>query len=108
MATGVPTLPDDALAGVFHGLPSRSLAVARCVCKAWCDIVDGRALLLQHLLPHSVRGVFLNYVDHKQPHHLARPCPSSTIPRVDGMLSFLPNDRSDLVGHGPLQRPPPL
>ena len=96
MATGVPTLSDNALTGVFRGLPLRSLTVARCVSKAWRDIVDAHALLLPYLLPHSVRGVFLNYVDHKRPYHLGHPCPSSTIPRVDGMLSFLPNDRSDL------------
>jgi hypothetical protein len=74
MATEVAALPDDALAGVFRALPLRSLAVVRCVCKAWRDIVDGRALLLPNLLPRSVRGVFINYIDHHRPHHFARPC----------------------------------
>ncbi|CAD6343817.1 unnamed protein product [Miscanthus lutarioriparius] len=94
MATDVGALPDDALANVFRGLPLRSLAVVRCVCKAWRDVVDARALLLPHLhlLPRSVRGVFINYLDHDHPHHLVRPCSPSTIPRVDGTLSFLPND----------------
>jgi hypothetical protein len=92
MATQVAALPDDALADVFRGLPLRSLAVVRCVCKAWRDVVDARALLLPHLhlLPRTVRGVFINYLDHNHPHHFVRPCSSSTIPRVDGTLSFLP------------------
>jgi hypothetical protein len=47
MATQVAALPDDALADVFRGLPLRSLAVVRCVCKAWRDVVDARALLLR-------------------------------------------------------------
>ncbi|XP_066396911.1 uncharacterized protein [Miscanthus floridulus] len=94
MATQVAALPDDALADVFRGLPLRSLAVVRCVCKAWSDVVDARALLLPHLqlLPRTVRGVFINYLDHDHPHPFVRPCSPSTIPRVDGTLSFLPND----------------
>ncbi|GJN38405.1 hypothetical protein PR202_gb27442 [Eleusine coracana subsp. coracana] len=68
----IGALPDDALAGVLRLLPPRSLA---------------RALLLPHLLPHSVRGIFLNYVDYHRPHHFTRP--SSTFPMVDGMLGFL-------------------
>jgi len=34
----------------------------------------------------------MNYVGHHDPHHFARPCSSSTIPRVGGTLSFLPDD----------------
>ncbi|CAD6264314.1 unnamed protein product [Miscanthus lutarioriparius] len=91
MATEVAALPDDAVAGVFRALPLRSLAVVRCVCKAWRDIIDTRSLLFPHLVPRSVRGIFINYIDHERPHHFSRLCSSSTTPRVDGMLSFLPN-----------------
>ncbi|WVZ88321.1 hypothetical protein U9M48_034856 [Paspalum notatum var. saurae] len=93
MATAaLASLPDDAVVGVLRALPMQSLAVARCVCKAWRDIVDDRALLYPYLCPRSVRGAFINYVDHNRPHHFARPTSSSTLPQVDGMLRFLPND----------------
>ncbi|GJN12007.1 hypothetical protein PR202_ga30250 [Eleusine coracana subsp. coracana] len=88
----IAALPDDALAGVLGVLLPQSLAVARSVCKAWRDIIDARALLLAHLLPHSVRGVFVNYTDHDRPHLFSRPSSSSTFPGIDGLLSFLPND----------------
>ena len=88
MATEVATLPDDADLAVAE--PGRG--TVRCVFKAWRDIIDTRSLLLLHLVPRSVRGIFINYIDHERPHHFSRPCSSSTIPRVDdGTLSFLPN-----------------
>ncbi|TVU06953.1 hypothetical protein EJB05_46990, partial [Eragrostis curvula] len=80
-------LPD-----VLRLLLPRSLAVVRCVCKLWRDIIDADALLL----PHSVRGVFFNYVDHNRPHLFSRPTSSSTFPPVDGLLSFLPNDYEEI------------
>nr|CAB3487456.1 unnamed protein product [Digitaria exilis] len=96
METTLVAIPDDALADALRRLPARSLATARCVCKAWRGIVDGRGLLLPHLLPHSVRGIFINYIDHRRPHLFARPS-SAAIPKIDAMLSFLPNndDRRD-------------
>ncbi|GJN05084.1 hypothetical protein PR202_ga22685 [Eleusine coracana subsp. coracana] len=53
-------------------MPARSLAASRCVCKAWHAIVDEQQLLLRHLLPHSVRGLFVNFIDHDKPHFFAR------------------------------------
>ncbi|KAK3145332.1 hypothetical protein QOZ80_4AG0327410 [Eleusine coracana subsp. coracana] len=94
----IAALPDDALAGVLCVLPPRSLGVAQCVCKAWRDIIDDRALLLPHLhlLPRSVRGVFINYTGHYRPHLFSRPCSSSsTFPRIDGLLSFMIDDNED-------------
>ncbi|KAJ1269954.1 hypothetical protein BS78_06G017800, partial [Paspalum vaginatum] len=92
------------MAAEIAALPARSLAAARCVCTAWRGIVDGRALLRPHLLPRSVFGVFINYVDYRRPQYLfARPCSSSSTmfpARVDGMLSFLPkNDRWRALDH---------
>nr|CAB3487457.1 unnamed protein product [Digitaria exilis] len=87
-------IPDDALADALRRLPARSLAAARCVCKAWRGIVDDRGLLLPHLLPNSVRGIFINYIDHYRPHLFARPSPAAESPEIDAMLSFLPNDES--------------
>ncbi|KAL6653206.1 hypothetical protein ACP70R_012131 [Stipagrostis hirtigluma subsp. patula] len=87
----IAALPDDALADVLRCLPAQSLAAARCVCKAWRAVVDARALLLPHLLPHQVCGVFINYIDHDRPHLFARPCSTSSL-TIDGMLSFMPND----------------
>ncbi|WVZ88320.1 hypothetical protein U9M48_034855 [Paspalum notatum var. saurae] len=82
-------LPNDAVADILHSLPMQSLAVTRCVYKAWRDIVDDRALLHPYLCSRSVRGVFINYIDHYRSHHFARPTSSSTVPLVDGMLNFL-------------------
>ncbi|KAL6650379.1 hypothetical protein ACP70R_009304 [Stipagrostis hirtigluma subsp. patula] len=43
------------------------------------------------LLPHAVRGVFVNYVDHDRPHLFARPTsPSTTIPKIDDLMTFVP------------------
>lgn len=96
METEAVALPEDALAGVLRCLPSRSLAAARCVCKAWRDVVDRHSLLLPHQLPNTVRGIFINYVDHGRPHLFARPssCSAATTagPEIDGLLSFMPND----------------
>ncbi|XP_062225007.1 uncharacterized protein LOC133923759 [Phragmites australis] len=93
METELEALPDDALAHVLRGLPARSLATARCVCKAWRAIVDARALLLPHFLPHSVHGIFVNYIDHGRPHFFARPSSASSMSRgIDGMLGFMHND----------------
>ncbi|CAL5033879.1 unnamed protein product [Urochloa decumbens] len=91
----VAALPGDALAGVLRRLPLRSLAAARCICKAWRDVIDARALLLPHLLPHSVRGIFLNYIDHTRHHFFGRRRSSSSpppFPEIDGSLGFMPND----------------
>ncbi|KAL6644841.1 hypothetical protein ACP70R_016449 [Stipagrostis hirtigluma subsp. patula] len=83
-----PPLPDDALAAILARLPPDTLAACRCVCRAWRSVVDARRLLLPHLLPHAVRGVFLNFIDYRRPGFFARP--SSERPRIDGNLDFLP------------------
>ncbi|KAF7040102.1 hypothetical protein CFC21_050026 [Triticum aestivum] len=81
-------LPDDALAAIIGRLGPRDLAASRCVRKAWRAVVDARRLLLPHLLPHSVEGIFANYNDHHRPQFLARPSTSC----VDhGNLHFLPD-----------------
>ncbi|TVU06973.1 hypothetical protein EJB05_47011, partial [Eragrostis curvula] len=91
------TLPADSIADVLRLLPLRSLAAARRVCKGWRDIIDAHALLLPYLrlLPYSLRGVFINYIAHERPHLFARPSSSSTFPKIDGLLSFLPIDGED-------------
>ncbi|EAZ01693.1 hypothetical protein OsI_23720 [Oryza sativa Indica Group] len=95
-------VPDDALADILRRLPPRSLAAARCVCKPWRDLVDGRALLLPRLLGHSVHGVLINYIDHDRPHLFSRrrsrsrsrssssPAASSGGGDIDGNLSSVP------------------
>jgi hypothetical protein len=82
----IQILPDDALAHVLGCLPARSLVAACCVCKAWQTVVDENQL--RHLLPHSVRGFFVNYIDHDRPHFFARPT-ATPDPRIDGEFSFI-------------------
>ncbi|KAL6654602.1 hypothetical protein ACP70R_008067 [Stipagrostis hirtigluma subsp. patula] len=78
-------LPNDVLAIVLGRLPTRSLAASRCVCRAWRDLIDGRRLLLPHLLPHKVSGLFLNYIGNAMPHYFTRPAPAASGgARVDG------------------------
>uniref|UniRef100_A0ACD5U2J9 Uncharacterized protein n=1 Tax=Avena sativa TaxID=4498 RepID=A0ACD5U2J9_AVESA len=93
-------LPEDALAEILRRLPLRSLATSRCVCKAWCAIVDGRRLLLRELLPHSVRGIFLKYTELPCPAFLSHPCLE---PNILGKLNFhrLPSgySRASILDH---------
>ncbi|KAL6654598.1 hypothetical protein ACP70R_008063 [Stipagrostis hirtigluma subsp. patula] len=90
-AAAVAALPDDVLAAILGGLPARSLATSRCVCKPWRDLVDGRRLLLPDLLPHAVRGLFVNYIDHFRPHFFARPTSPSwpCSPNIDGEFAII-------------------
>ncbi|CAO2150024.1 unnamed protein product [Urochloa humidicola] len=92
--TAMPALPDDVLASVLGRLPARSLAVSRCVCQAWRGLVDERRLLLPHLLPHSMRGIFANYIDYFRAHFFARPASSTTAtsPRIHGEFSYVAPD----------------
>jgi hypothetical protein len=62
--------------------------------KAWHDVVDDHRLLLPHVLPNTVHGLFVNYIDHGRPHFLARP---SARPMFDGNLSFLPDHRRGII-----------
>ncbi|KAJ1276676.1 hypothetical protein BS78_05G232800 [Paspalum vaginatum] len=88
--TAVAVLPDDLLAGILGRLPARSLAASRCVCTSWRGLVDARRLLLPHLLPHSVRGLFLNYYDHETPHFFAHPAmPTNQGSQIDGSFQFV-------------------
>ncbi|CAO2142651.1 unnamed protein product [Urochloa humidicola] len=96
-----PALPYDVVEDILRRLPARSLAASQCVCKAWRDIVNDLRLLLRlrPLLPHSVRGLFVNYLDHSRPHFLARPVPAPPAdgdggPRVNGKFSFIPRENS--------------
>ena len=66
-------LPDDLTADVLRRLPPRNLAVSRCVCRWWRDLVDARRLLRADLLPRSVGGIFMHYCALYTPEFLARP-----------------------------------
>ncbi|KAL6650225.1 hypothetical protein ACP70R_009150 [Stipagrostis hirtigluma subsp. patula] len=83
-------LADDATAEVLRRVPPRSLAACRCVCRAWRAAVDERRLLLPHVLPHSVRGIFSNYCDHDRPYLFAPP-PGRSGPRIDAAFRSIPD-----------------
>lgn len=88
-------LPNDLVTDVLRCLPPRSLAVSRCVCKAWRDLVDARRLLRADLLPRSVGGSFINYCTLNSPEFLARP---TTGPSISGDFKFIPGF-SDVMDH---------
>ncbi|KAM0890476.1 hypothetical protein ACQ4PT_027013 [Festuca glaucescens] len=93
-------LPDDVLANIVRRFQACDLAASRCVRKAWRAIVDARGLLLPHVLPHSVHGIFVNYIDYERPHCFSRP--SAQKPMIDGNLDFLPSyteDFNPIVDH---------
>lgn len=96
MVLELPVLPDDVLASALRRLAPRGLAASRCVCKAWRDIVDGRRLLRSDLLPHTVRGIFINYTVLNESEFLSRP---STGPAICGRLDFLPDKGAAVMGH---------
>ncbi|XP_020169762.1 uncharacterized protein [Aegilops tauschii subsp. strangulata] len=80
-------LPEDVIGEVLRRLPGRSLAASRGVCRAWRAVVDGLNLLLPHMLPHSVRGIFTNYSGCSRPRFFARPC--SCCPGIDAAFDFI-------------------
>jgi hypothetical protein len=95
-------LPVDALADIFGRLEACDLAASRCVRKAWRAVVDDHGLLLPHILPHSVQGIFVSYIDYERPHWFSRP--SARKPVIHGNLDFLPGYRShsgmsDILDH---------
>jgi hypothetical protein len=86
------TLAEDTLADILGRLRPRHLAASRCVRKAWRAIVDDHGLLLPHVLPRSVRGLFVNYSDHVRPCFFAGPSSTRQLPAtIDGDLSSLPH-----------------
>ena len=109
-AEAAMALPNDLLADVLGRLPARSLAASRRVCKAWRDLVDEQRLLLRlgRLLPHSLRGLFINYQDYKRPHFFARPRRGPHRRQVRLHRASAKGAQQLVRGHGSLQRPRPL
>ncbi|XP_010230188.1 putative F-box protein At5g52610 [Brachypodium distachyon] len=82
-------LTDDALANILRRLPPCDLAASRCVRKVWRALVDAHRLLLPHLLPHSLHGFFINYIDYERPRFFSRP--STVRPVINSNLDFFPD-----------------
>uniref|UniRef100_A0A0D9VX98 F-box domain-containing protein n=1 Tax=Leersia perrieri TaxID=77586 RepID=A0A0D9VX98_9ORYZ len=76
--------------GHLRRLAPRCLAVSRCVCKPWRDLVDERRLLrVADLLPHSLAGFFVNFHNLFDSEFFARPSITGTA--ASGIFSFLPD-----------------
>ncbi|KAK3146514.1 hypothetical protein QOZ80_3BG0267480 [Eleusine coracana subsp. coracana] len=84
----VRLLPDDAVADVLRRLGPCDLAASRCVSKTWCGIMDARHLMLPHLLPHEVGGIFIDFNNLHSWEFFARP---TTGPEISGEFDFLPS-----------------
>ncbi|GJM96138.1 hypothetical protein PR202_ga12950 [Eleusine coracana subsp. coracana] len=54
-------LPDDVLADVLRLLPKRSLAVSRCVCKKWRNVIGAHPVLRAELFPRTLAGILINF-----------------------------------------------
>uniref|UniRef100_A0A0E0KHE4 F-box domain-containing protein n=1 Tax=Oryza punctata TaxID=4537 RepID=A0A0E0KHE4_ORYPU len=78
-------LSDDVLTDVLTRLAPRWLAASRCVCKAWCAVIDTRHLLRSDLLPLSLTGIYLNF--HEILHSVFLSRHSSTRPVISGMFT---------------------
>ncbi|KAJ1280448.1 hypothetical protein BS78_04G233400 [Paspalum vaginatum] len=87
------------VADVLGRLPPSSLAAARCVCKHWCSIIDGRRLL-RDLLPLRLDGIFCSS-SLREPwipctYFFARP---PTARRIAGDLDFVDTDYRLILDH---------
>jgi hypothetical protein len=90
-------LPRDVLADVLALLPPRTLAVSRCVCREWRDVVDAdaRCQLRTDLLPLSVAGIFMETNEAEPPEFFVRPSMARKI--AGNLRSYL---RMDKDHHG--------
>ncbi|KAI5004181.1 hypothetical protein ZWY2020_031424 [Hordeum vulgare] len=82
-------LPEDVLADVLRRVAlQRSLAVSRCVCKAWRAVIDG-AGLVRGQLPFI--GIFICFRRLSLPEFFSRPASRDLDqPAIGGKLDFLP------------------
>ncbi|KXG37830.1 hypothetical protein SORBI_3001G133800 [Sorghum bicolor] len=71
----ITNVPRDVLTDVLALLPPRTLAVSRCVCREWRDVVDADAhcQLRTDLLPLSVAGIFVETNEAEPPDFFVRP-----------------------------------
>jgi hypothetical protein len=83
------SLPEELLAGVLGDLPPRTLAACRSVCHDWCAAIDARGMLLDvaHLVPHGLRGIYINFVGQYMPYFFSPEQPTN--PRIDAALDFM-------------------
>ncbi|GJM85581.1 hypothetical protein PR202_ga02043 [Eleusine coracana subsp. coracana] len=82
-------LPRDVLTDILRRVAPCGLAISRCVCKPWCNIIDTHRLLHVDLLPHLIGGIFINFHDLcLSSEFFSRP---STGPIVSGNFNYLPH-----------------
>ncbi|RLM79356.1 hypothetical protein C2845_PM12G05230 [Panicum miliaceum] len=87
----VRLLPDDALADALRRLPRQGLAVSRCGRRAWRDFTDARRLMLPHLLPRAVGGIFLNINFNGLDSSVFLARPTTAGPAISGDFDYLPD-----------------
>jgi hypothetical protein len=88
-------LPDEVLEEILQRVPPRRLAACRRVCRSWRAAIDGRGLVLAHLAPGPVRGMFVNFTENSKHGFFSRAYTAAApSPSIDGSLLFLPNTRA--------------
>ncbi|GJM96125.1 hypothetical protein PR202_ga12937 [Eleusine coracana subsp. coracana] len=85
-------MEEQDLANVLRRLAPHDLAKSRCVSQAWHNIIDDHRLLLSHLLPHKVGGIFIKFHNKSSWELFSRP---STGPIISSWFNFLPDGVED-------------
>ncbi|KAI4995642.1 hypothetical protein ZWY2020_035545 [Hordeum vulgare] len=89
--SGAVALPSDLLLEILRRLPGHALAVSRCVCRAWRDLIGAHthALLLPQVFPREFPGVFGTYHGYDPGFALFGPPPPSGGAHVPGYRRLL-------------------
>jgi hypothetical protein len=93
-------LPDEVLDDILSRVPPRRLAACRRVCRSWRDVIDGRGLVLAHLAPGPVQGIFVSFISKMMHCFFSRAAVTEAPPSIDGSLQFVPTISADKLTIG--------
>ncbi|KAM0873992.1 hypothetical protein ACQ4PT_037707 [Festuca glaucescens] len=93
-------LPDEVLDHILSRVPPRRLAACRRVCRSWRDVIDGRGLVLAHLAPGPMQGIFVNFSCNRMHRFFSRAAAAEAPLSIDGSLQLLPDTWADKFRRG--------